>query len=224
MQPHFKTLAVAVVPQPREMPLPPFQTDDLQRVFADVSRTYPYQAFEFIFDRRGAKFSNSEEDFVELRPALLQTVIEMDGQDVLTSDLAQTKAAKILRIASERLDIPAFLQFNIQTIALVQSADSDADAKRFVAERLMAGLKHFDELGHGYFGGSVTFRRIHEDGQGEDSLSIEPFMVDNSRLFLHHQVTRVGQGGPVESLDPIEHWVAESFEFLSGPAMRLLER
>jgi hypothetical protein len=225
MEPHYKSLVVALIPQPRKMPLPPFDGDDLQRVFSDVSRNYAYEALEFIYDRRGAKFSNGEDDFVELRPALLQLVARMDGPDVLTTELAEKKAVRVLRAATERLKIPGFLQCSIQAAAVVEVPGSDPDAKKFVAERLMGGADHPDELGHGFFGGGVRYRRLREEGDGEDTLYVEPFLQENSLLFLNHQVVRVaGEQAISNDLDQVGTLIEEAFEFLSGPTMRLLEK
>jgi hypothetical protein len=223
MEPSFKSLVVALVPQPREVPLPPFDGDDLQRIFSDVSRDYSYQSFEFIFDRRGAKFSNGEDDFVELRPAVFQIVAKMDGPDVLTADLAKMKIIKILRKATNQLKVPGYLRCSVQAVAVVGVPGANPDAKGFVADKLMAGGSHLDELGEGYFAGAVRYRHIEEDLTGEDTLYVEPFLQDNSQMFLNHQIARVGGEEPISDLDQVGTWVEEAFEFLSGPAMRLLE-
>jgi hypothetical protein len=223
MEPSFKNIAVALVPQPRQVPLPPFGGEDLHRIFSDVSRDYSYQAFEFIFDRRGAKFSNGDDDFVELRPALFQVVAKMDGPDVLVTGSAEKKIIKILRKATKQLKIPGYLQCTIQTVAVVAVPGANPDAKGFVAEKLMAGGTHLEELGEGYFAGAVRYRRIQEDMTGEDTLYVEPFLQDNSQMFLNHQIARVGGEEPITDLDQVGTWIEESFEFLSGPAMRLLE-
>lgn len=214
---------VALVPQPRQMPLPPFDTGDLQRIFADVGHKYPYETFEYIFDRRGAQFSNGPEDLVELRPAVLRIQARMDATELLTAGMAQDKASWILKTAADRLKITAFLQCAVQVIASV-SAPND-DAKRFVAEQLMRDIDQAAELGPDYFGGGVRFRRIRSDGPGEDNLTVEPDVADSSLVYLDHQRSRIAMG-PVEpfGFDQLSSWVGEAFEFLSGPTMQLLSR
>lgn len=58
MEPRYRSLLVALVPQPKQMPLPPFDKAALQAVFAEVTETYPYQGFGFTPDDRGAQFGN----------------------------------------------------------------------------------------------------------------------------------------------------------------------
>ena len=221
MEPRYKSLTVAVVPQPREIPPPPFATEDLQRIFSETIRFYPYQSFEFVFNNRGAQFTNGPEDAVEIRPALFQVQAKMDGPDVLTTDAANDKVHKILKIASERLKIDTFFQCVIQVVAFV-SAPGD-DSKVFVAERLMHDPEQAQaaELGPDYFGGGVRFRRLRSDGTGEDALSIEPFVGDFSQVWLDHQITR---GGQLIKLDQVHSWVGDAFDFVAGPVMQLLSR
>jgi len=206
------------------MPLPPFEPDALQRIFAEVSHSHAYQTFEFVFNRRGAKFVNEDHDFVELRPALFHVQARMDGPDVLTTDSAEKKVVRILKTATERLGVPGFMQFSLQVIAIAEVPGDDPDAKDFVAEKLMGGGDAPEELGAGYFGGGVRFRRLAEDGTGEDALAIEPFLQDNTQLFLNHQITRIFPEYPLTELDQIGSWIEDAFEFLSTPAMRLLGR
>jgi hypothetical protein len=214
---------VAVQPQPRQMPLPPFDKGDLQRIFADVGLKYPYEMFGYIFEGRGAQFNNGPEDVVELRPALLRVQAKMDGSDLLTASMAEDKAMWILKTATERLKVPAFIQCAIQILASV-SAPND-DAKHFVAERLMHDTEQAAELGPDYFGGGVRFRRIRQDTPGEDNLTVEPDLNDNSLVYLDHQRARLAMG-PAEPFDlsQVSTWVNEAFEFLAGPTMQLLSR
>lgn len=223
MDPRYRTLVVALAPQPRQMPLPPFAKDDLQRIFADVGRKFPYETFGYIYDGRGAQFANSEEDGVELRPALLRIAAKMDGSELLTTAMAKDKAVWILRTAADRLKIPAFIQCGIQIIATVGAPNDDA--KTFVAEQLLRDTEQASELGPDYFGGGVRFRRLREDTPGEDNLNVEPDVNDNSRVFVEHQRSRAALG-PVEpfGFDQVSTWIEEAFEFVAGPTMKLLSR
>lgn len=222
MEPRYKTLMVALVPQPRQMPPPPFDKEQLQRVFAEVIERHPYQAFEFLPSGRGAQFGNDSDDCVELRPALFQIQARMDHADLLTAPMAADKVNAIFGIAAERLNVAAFLQCAIQIIA---SADApEGDAKRFVAERLLHDPEQALELGDGYFGGGVRFRNLVQPVAGaEDNLNIEPDVNDNRLLFIDFQMARVAMDGPI-SLDQMSEWVGEAFDFISDPTMRLLSR
>jgi hypothetical protein len=210
---------VALVPQPRQMPPPPFDRDELQRIFADVIRHHPYQSFEFIFDGRGAQFSNGEDDLVELRPALLRVQAKMDGPDLLPAPSAAEKSDRILKIATERLQLGSFLQCAIQIIASVDAPNEDA--RTFVAEHLLRDANQAAELGPEYFGGGVRFRRLRPEEGGEDSLSVEPNIHDNALVYLDHQVARVAVTGPL-TLEQAATWTNDAFEFLAGRTMRLL--
>lgn len=210
---------VALVPQPRQMPLPPFDRDALQGIFSEVIPDYPYQSFEFIFDGRGALFHNGEDDTVELRPALFRIQAKMDGPDLLTGPMAAEKAMRIMRIAAERLHVEAFLQCAVQIIAAVDAPNEDARA--FVAEKLLRDPEQATGLGEGYFGGGVRFRAIREEEGGEDSLSVEPNVNDNSLVHLDHQVTRTAITAPL-SLGQASDWTNGAFEFLAGPTTELL--
>lgn len=217
--PRYKSLMVALVPQPRQMPPPGFDNEELQGTFSDVIRQYPYQSFEFIFDGRGAQFHNGEDDGVELRPALFRVQARMDGPDLLTGPMAAEKAARIMEIASERLKVDSFLQCAIQIIASVDAPSGDARA--FVAEQLLRDANQATKLGEDYFGGGVRFRRLCTDEGGEDSLSVEPDIRDNSLVFIDHQVTRAAIATPL-TLDQASTWTTDAFDFLAGPTTELL--
>jgi hypothetical protein len=222
MEPRYQSLVVALVPQPRQIPPPAFDTDDLQRIFSEVIRSYPYQSFEFMYGARGAQFNNGPEDSVEIRPALFQVQAKMDGPDLLTAPMAESKAVRILKVASERLKVETFLQCAIQVVASVDAPGEDA--KAFVAERLMHDGDQANELGPDYFGAGVRFRSIMADGTGENSLSIEPFLQDNTLVYLDHQIAHVAAKQPLAGLDQVSTWIGDAFEFLAGPTMRLLTR
>jgi hypothetical protein len=223
VEPHHKSLTVALVPQPRQLPPPAFDKDDLQRVFAEIIRSNPYRSFEFIYEDRGIQLNNGPEDTVEIRPALFQVQAKMDGPDVLTADAAESKVTRILKVAGAQLKVDAFIQCAIQIHASVDAPKDDA--RTFVAETLLHDTEQAlaRELGPGYFAGGVRFRRPKEDGTGEDSLSIEPFVQPPMVVLLTHQIARIAAGGPIE-FDQASSWIGEGFDFLAGPTMRLLSK
>jgi hypothetical protein len=217
--PRYKSLVVALVPQPRQMPPPPFDRDALQAIFGEVVPQYPYQSFEFIFDGRGALFHNGEDDTMELRPALFRLQAKMDGPDLLTGPMAAEKATRIMEIAAEKLNVEAFLQCVIQIIAAVDAPNGDALS--FVGEKLLHDPAQATGLGEGWFGGGVRFRAIREDEGGEDSLSIEPNVNDNSLVHLDHQILRAAISTPL-TLEQASGWTDDAFSFLAGPTAELL--
>jgi hypothetical protein len=210
---------VALVPQPRQMPPPAFDKDGLHAVFKDVTEHYAYQSFGFIFDERGAQFNNGEDDVVELRPALFRIQAKMDGPDLLTGPMAAEKAKRIFEIAGEHLGVENFLQCAIQVIASVDAPNQDAQT--FVAEHLLRDPKHAKVLGDDFFGGGVRFRRLCPDEGGEDSLSIEPNVNDNSLVFLELQRSRAAMVAPL-TLSQASEWTDDAFDFLAGPTTQLL--
>jgi hypothetical protein len=219
MEPRYQSLMVALVPQPRQMPPPGFDKDELQRIFSDVIRHHSYQSFEFIFDGRGAQFSNGENDLVELRPALLRVQAKMDGLEVLPAPSAAEKAERIFKIASERLQLERFLQCAIQVVAFIDAPSGDAQA--FVAEHLLKDGEQAKVLGPEFFGGGVRFRRLRPLEGGEDSLSIEPSVHDNSLVFLEYQVNRSATASPL-TLPETAAWTSDALDFLAGPTIQLL--
>lgn len=221
VEPRYRSLTVMLVPQPRQMPPPAFDRDELQRIFADVGRHYPYQAFSFTANNRGAQFHNGPEDAVELRPAAFQIDAKMDGPEPLTGPMAADKASKVFKIAADRLKIEAFLQCGIELEASVDAPNDDA--KLFVAEQLMHDGEQASELGPDYYGGGVRFRRLVPPPPGEDNLTVEPDVNDNSLVFVSFNRTRIAATGPI-LLDQMAEWVSESFDFISGPTMSLLAR
>lgn len=210
---------LALQPQPREMPPPPFDKEELQRIFADVIRHHPYQAFGFTPNGRGAIFNNGEEDQVELRPALLRVAAKMDGPDLLTAGAAEEKAVRIMKTAAERLKIDNFLQCAVQIVASVDAPDGDARA--FVGRHLLRDPDQASGLGADFFGGGVRFRRLRTQERGEDNLSIEPDVNDNSLVFVEFQLGRAAVAEPL-SLEQAKDWLDEAFEFVRVPTMALL--
>jgi hypothetical protein len=221
VEPRYKSLTVALVPQPRQMPPPGFDQGELQRVFSEVIQHHPYQAFEFIFDGRGAQFSNGEDDVVELRPAMFRIQARMDGPEVLPANSATEKVERILKIAAERLQQESFLQCAVRIVAFVDAPAGDAQG--FVAEHLLKDSEQAKVLGPEFFGGGVRFRRLRPEDGGEDSLSIEPSVEDNSLVFLEYQVNRTAITAPLVLSEAVT-WTGDGLDFLAGPTIQLLSR
>jgi hypothetical protein len=223
MEPLHKSLMIQLGPQPRQMPPAPLDQSDLQFIFSEIIRTYPYQNFSFTPDARGAIFQNGPEDSVELRPAQLQILAKLDGPEPLGAESAERKVMAILKAACTRLEMEIFLQCAIQIVALAAVPGASPDAKAFVSETLMRDVEQASVLGPRYFGGGIRFRSLKEDETGEDSITIEPFLQDNAFVYLDHQKARLALHGPI-GLDQVSSWISDAFEFLSGPTMNLLSR
>ncbi|HTA32953.1 MAG TPA: hypothetical protein VK721_05960 [Solirubrobacteraceae bacterium] len=221
MEPLFKSLVIQLAPQPRQMPPAPLDQNDLQQIFSEIRRTYPYQGFAFTPDDRGAIFQNGPEDSVELRPAQIQIRAKLDGPEPLVAETAERKIMTILRSASSRLDMEIFLQCGIQLVALAAVPGEPPDAKAFVSETLMRDVGQTEVLGKRWFGGGIRYRSLKEDQSGEDSITIEPYIEDNTLIYLDYQKARVAATGPI-TLEKVSGWIGEAFDFVSGPTMQLL--
>lgn len=214
MEPLFQHLIVGLVPLPRENPPAPFRREDLQRVFADVGRDYPYQQFSFLPSDAGAQLANSPEDAVMIQPGLLQV-----RTPVMTAEHARQKADAILEAVARRLELREFLGCGIKVVANVAAPGGAPDAKSFVTLQLMKPGEQAEELGPGFFGGGIKYRRIDGQERMEEVLLIEPLVADNSLLFIDYDVQR---GGPLQGLDEVPSWIDEAFEFVRGPTMTIL--
>jgi hypothetical protein len=228
MDPLFKSLTVALVPQPRKMPLPPFEREALQAVFQELSRRYEYQSFSYTPNGRGGIFQSASEDAIELRPAEFNMQIKLDGPEPLLAVGAQERASAILHLADEHLDVDTFLQCSLQIVSLAAVEGDDPDAKAFVAKRLMQGNVQAERLGEGYFAGGVRFRRVDEqeqgagaDNAGEESLTIEPYLQGNGFVYLEYQLVRVAVERPI-GIDHVSEWITDSLKFVSEQTMDLL--
>ncbi|HEY2537381.1 MAG TPA: hypothetical protein VGI24_10410 [Solirubrobacteraceae bacterium] len=222
VDPRFRSLTVALAPQPRQMPPVPFDHGALQQIFAEITQDYPYQQFSFLPTGRGAQFHNGPEDAIELRPALLQIQAKMNGPDLLTAPMAGDKVTRVFSTAAERLDIPAFVQCAIQIVAAVDAPEDDA--KKFIEGHMLHDSEQSAVLGDGFFGGGVKFRRIIGlPLEGEENLNVEPDVNDNKLLFIDFQSTHVALRGPI-SLEDMSSKINDAFDFVAGNTMQLLER
>jgi len=210
-EPLFRSVVVGIVPQPREIPPAPFEREDVQRLFADLNREHPYQQLAFAPGDIGARFTRSPDDFVSIEPGLIQIQMPVS----MTTQLATDRVVSLLRTAFARLALDQVLQCGIKIIANV----AVPDAKSFVSDRLMRA-DQVKELGPGFFGGGVKFRRI-EEGR-EDNLSLEPFVRDNGFLYVDYDVLRVAVDGPMAGLDQLGSLLDEAFSFVGNEAVALL--
>ena len=217
MEPLFKNVVVGLVPQPRQIPPPPFRKEDLQRLYVDITRDYPYQQFSFLPADAGAQLVNPPEDAVVIQPGLLQIQAKIE----LTTEAVREKCMAVFRATVERLNIESFLQCGIKVVAHVAAPGASPDAKAFVAQQLMQGQERVEELPAGFFGGGVKYRRL--DAEREDNLLIEPFIHDNEFVFIDYDVARVVTGQPFQGIDHVATWLDEDFSFVSGHAMSLLQ-
>lgn len=217
LEPSFKALVVAIVPQPRQIPPPPFQQEDLQKLFVEITRDYPYQ--QFSFTPGGAQLMNAPGDLIAIQPGLVQAQIVIDPAFTTNRSAAMDKTVTILKRTFDRLKIEGFLQCGIKVVAHIPLSGEQSDAKEFLSTRLMPAVDP-DDLAPGFFAGGVKYRRLAE---GEEAnLLIEPFVHDNHFLFIDYDVARTAATGLMQDLDHLANWIDDSFSFVAGPTMNIL--
>ncbi len=217
MEPLFRVLVVGVVPQPTQVPPQPFDREDLQRIFIEVSRSYPYSQFGFLPADQGAQFLNPPDDRVMVQPGLLQVSTPVDS----TAERGREKAVTVLRVIAERLKLSQFLQLGIKVVAHV--AAPPEGARDFVAGRLMMGqTERLKDLGPDFFGGGVKFRRIGTQAQAhrEEVLLIEPLVVDNDFMWVDYDVQSLGL---FQGLDSLGSEIDNAFNFVRDETMTILK-
>jgi hypothetical protein len=217
LEPSFKALVVAIVPQPRQIPPPPFSQEDLQKLFVEITRDYAYQQFSFM--PGGAQLQNAQDDLIVIQPGLIQTQVRIDPVFATNSSAATDKTVTIFKRAFARLKIESFLQCGIKVVAHVPLPGEEPDAKEFVAAKLMPDIDP-DDLAPGFFAGGVKYRRL---GEGEEAnLLVEPFVHDKHFLYIDYDVARMATTGPIQDLNQLASWIEESFSFVTRQTMDVL--
>jgi len=212
--PLFEQLIVGLVPLPHQVPPAPFPPEDLQRLFAELSKDANYQQFQFLPGGAGAQLFSAADDMLMVQPGLIQLRRRIET----TPERTRETVIQILRIAEKRLQLDEYVQCGIKVIAHAQPP-AMTDAKVFVADRLMReGHAITQELGPTFFGGGVQF--ISVEPQLQEILILQPLIVDNSLLYLDYDTQRAFQFKGIES---VSGWIDEAFDFIRGPAMRILE-
>ena len=219
-EPIYKHLVVGLVPLQSQVPQQTqYPREALQRLYFDVTRDHSYQQFVFLPGEVGAHFANSPDDVLRVEPGLIQMQTPVD----MTKERAREKAATVIKTAFNRLGIATFVQCGIKVVAHVTAPGAQPDAQAFMSERLMPGSERIEELGPGFFGGGVKFRRIDLQAGQEDNLLIEPFIGDNAFLFVDYDVARSAVREPLTNLGDLATWLDEAFAFVEHQAMSLLE-
>lgn len=216
LEPVFRQLIVGLIPQPSAVPPAPYPMEELEQVVFEITQDYPFQQFEFLPGEIGLQLTNTPSDVVVVQPGLhqVQTPVE------LTPERAREKAATIIDRISKRLKTADYLAYGVKVVAHIPLPGADPDGKRFVSEKLMHAEELARVLGPDFFGGGVKYHSISDDAELEEVLLLEPFVADNSLVFVdfnvHHQRRFSG-------LDQLGTWIDNCFSFVSGPAMRILE-
>ena len=216
MEPVFRQLIVGLIPQPSAVPPAPYPMEELEQVVFEITQDYPFQQFDFLPGETGLQLTNTPSDVVIVQPGLHQVQAPVE----LTQERAREKAATIIDRISKGLNTADYLAYGVKVVAHVPLPGAHPDGKRFVSEKLMRTEDLARELGPDFFGGGVKYRSISDDAALEEVLLVEPFVPDNSLVFVDFDVHR---RRPFSGLDQLDTWIANCFSFVSGPAMRILE-
>ena len=212
-EPLFRHLVVALAPLPRKLPPEPLNADDLQRVFADVRPDTNYQQFQFLPGGTGATMFSAGDDRLIVQPQLVQLTRRIES----TAERTRETSVAVLRSVEKRLMFQNYTQCGIKVVAHVPPP-AMADAKAFVADRLIhEGSEAVQELGPMFFAGGIKFRSAQ--GSTLQELNVEPLMADNTLLYVDYDVQRSEN---FAALEPVTTWIDEAFDFVRGPAMRIL--
>lgn len=219
MEPLFVRLTVGLVPQPTQLPAKPFERDDLQKVFFEVSRDFPYSQFGMLPGEQGAQFLNPPADRVLLQPLLLQIQCPIGGgAGETTAERAREKATSVLRTAADLLCLELFLKCGIKVVARVPAPDNSA--RDFVATHLFSPAEHVDVLGSGFFGGGIKASRIGDNRQKVEVLLIEPLLVDDHFIHVDYDVQR---GTQITTLELLPGWIDAALRFVGEKTITFLE-
>jgi hypothetical protein len=214
MQPLFRHLVIGLAPQPRTVPVTPFDREELQRAFFDVNRVRPYSQFTFLPGDSGAQFINGPQDRIVITPSLIQMFGVIDS----TAERARQVAVDSLEAVAERLKLERYHQTGIEVEAHVPAPGERPDAAAFVREHLLRGSTHAEELGADFIAGGVKYRRM--SAARDENLLIEPLVADNNFIFVDYHIQIIES---ITGLDAVAEWVNDAFSFVSGPTMSILE-
>lgn len=163
--------------------------------------------------------SNSPDDAFVVQTTVLQFRRPIGS----TVQHAREEAMGVLRAAARRLNLQHFGQIGLKVVAHVPAPGASPDAKMFVAEKLLhEGSSAVSELGPTFFAGGVKYRSMQPSGQGsrEEVLLFEPLVADNSYVFVDYDLQVREQ---LDDLERVANFADEAFDFVRGPAMRILE-
>jgi hypothetical protein len=221
MEPLFNGVIVGLVPSPTQMPPVPFEREDLQRVFFDVSKDFPYSQFGILPGDQGAQFLNPPEDRVLLQPSLIQVSAPIGtGSHDTTAERAREKAVTVLRTSAERLSLNQFLQCGVKVIAWVPSPEGGAHS--YVADHLFRQAEKTQELGEGFVGGGIKLWRFDQANGGQviELVLIEPLLANDDYIYVEYDIQR---HYALDDLDMLGPWIDSAFKFVRERAMTFLE-
>jgi hypothetical protein len=179
----------------------------VNRLYAEISERYPYQALSHLPD--GARMANPQSDcFIQ------QTRVQVN-EEIVHFQTAKEKTLDIFNTIQEHLEIPQFLTFGVKLTAFA-SLDEPGAAVAFVEEQMLGVGERLDLLGEGRQGTGIRIV-LHRDGVHE--LKIEPFFNDTTQLYVELDVQHPT---PFLSLEGLEEKFDATYNYLFGEVVRFL--
>jgi hypothetical protein len=178
----------------------PFQTVDLNRLYALITEHYPYQALQHLPD--GIRMANPDGDcFIQ------QGRIQIN-ENVMYFDRSKEKCMDIFKIVTDKLGINQFLTFGVKLTAFLPMDEENAAVKFVDQHALSIRPEEWDLLGPGRKGTGLRVV-LHQDGVYE--LKIEPFFGDLSQLYVELDIQHPE---PFIGLDGIEARMDAAYAYM----------
>lgn len=175
----------------------PIPRDDINKIWADVLKEYPYQSLQFDQTGRGAVFIGAKgpEDLAVIQPQLVQVRSPYDDS-VVDAETQATKIAHVIQAVLRYLPAPPTINFGVK---LIYHAPAPArDSVSFLRTELLKGEDDLKALGTGALDVQGSVKYIIQGPDRRQTILIEPLQVD--RAFIYIDVDAQFSGVTVSNL------------------------
>lgn len=177
----------------------PFQSVDLNRLYALITEQYPYQALQHLPD--GIRMTNPDGDCF-IQQARIQV-----NEGVMYFQASKEKSMDIFKIATDKLGINQFLTFGVKLTGFLPT-DEENGASKFMDTRALAiRPEEWELLGAGRRGAGLRIV-LQQDGVYE--VKIEPFFGDLSQLYVELDIQHPE---PFIGLESVETRMDAAYDF-----------
>lgn len=182
-----RALIVGVfIPPPGVVPgVKPVTPDVLNRIWSEVTSTYPYRQLQIAPDGSAAQFLGASADE---RVTIQGPLLQVSDVIALTPDQSADKAQAILKVIARHLGVAQF--FNMGMKHIYHAPAPNNDARTFVLQRILgktdADLAELQLGGDPIAGVKYIFSGPGPDGDPDVqyTLLIEPLLTDFRNLFI----------------------------------------
>jgi hypothetical protein len=211
-----KVLVSGVFTPPPDVPGgPQVSVDRLNRIWGEVTQTFPYRQLLIAADGSGAQLLGaSQDEAVVIQPPLLQVrdPIQLDPQK------SAEKAEAIFKIIARHLGIEQFFNFAVRNVS--HAPAPSRDARGFLLHTLLR--KTEDDLGDLAGGGSIWagLKFVVMQGSVQYTLVIEPLQRDETFLFIDLDAQFPGPA----SLDSVAQCAGDAHDYLRRAVSSYLDK